>query len=153
MNRNSIFAVYKSALLWPPDEGLGGGYRLLWRRHPLLLWGKTPAGDSLPDSAVVYRQPPGGDHRGVQPRQRGLALHGPSAPQRGQPHLPGGAVRGPPAASVPPPHPLPQAGGPGGGGHPAGQNQQPKPGPDLRSARSDHGLLGGHAAQGHEPVP
>lgn len=35
---------------------------------------------------------PGGDHRGVQPRQRGLALHGSSAPQRGQPHLPGGAV-------------------------------------------------------------
>lgn len=35
---------------------------------------------------------PGGDYRGVQPRQRGLALHGPSAPQRGQPHLPGGAV-------------------------------------------------------------
>ena len=55
--------------------------------------------------------------------------------------------------SADPPHPLPQAGGPGGGGHPAGQNQQPEPGPDLRSARSDHGLLGGHAAQGHEPVP
>lgn len=55
-----------------------------WWRIPSTLAGGTPptmgknaAGDSLPDSAVVYRQPPGGDHRGVQPRQRGLALHGP----------------------------------------------------------------------------
>ena len=92
----------------PPDEGAGWRIPSTLAAAPLLLWGKTPAGDSLPDSAVVYRQPPGGDHRGVQPRQRGLALHGPSAPQQGQPHLPGGAVRGPPSsfgastASTPP---------------------------------------------------
>jgi len=41
----------------------------------------------------VYRQPPGRDHRGVQPGQRGLAFHGPTAPGGGQPHLPGSPVR------------------------------------------------------------
>ena len=58
--------------------------------------GGTPsyyAGDPLPAPAPVYRQPPGRDHRGVQPRQRGLAFHGPAAPGGGQPHLPGGPVR------------------------------------------------------------
>lgn len=32
---------------------------------------------------------PGGDHRGVQPRQRGLALHRPPASGGGEPHLRG----------------------------------------------------------------